>query len=405
MLEFCKRLGLETYLQEPGRFIHVAGTNGKGSVTAFVQSLLLEQGWPTGACYSPYVYSVRERVQFRDPAQSVTSNLVSEEDFARLVEEIWPIAEALEGTELDGPTEFEFKTAMGFMHWQQKGAKAVALEVGLGGRLDATNVITQPACSVITNIGLDHTQLLGSTLAEIAIEKAGIIKPGQPVVIGELPEEALHAVETIAKVNAAAVWRYGREFVLSTGLDGYQVTTPKGTYQRLNPGLKGVNQPHNMAVAIAACDVAELIQDQRKVMHGVAKASAPGRMQTVTYQGRRFLLDGAHNHDAAVALAQSCQGMGSICLLTGMLEGHIAGEFYDPLSQLADEVHFVPIQFHRARNPRDLDQESGFLFRRAVVHETVANGIKACLESAADLIVVTGSFYLVGEVGRIIGGA
>lgn len=404
MQEFCRRLGLESYLEEPDRFIHIAGTNGKGSVTAFVQSLLIEQGMTTGACYSPYVYSVRERIQYRDPSSGVAS-LIGEDDFARLVEEVWAVAGALESTEFQGPTEFEFKTAMGFLHWYQKGAQAVALEVGLGGRLDATNVVTQPACAVVTTIGLDHTQILGSTLAEIAIEKAGIIKPGQPVVVGELAEEAFHAVETIAKVNSAPVWRYGREYVLSYGLDGYQVTTPNGTYQRLNPGLKGVTQPHNMAVAIAACDAAGFIRDQRKVMHGVGKVTAPGRMQGVIYQGRQFLLDGAHNHDAAVALAQSCQGRGNICLLTGMLEGHAAGEFYDPLSQLADEAHFVPIQFHRARNPHDLDQESGFLFRKALAHSSVAEGIKACLESQADLILVTGSFYLVGEVGRMIGAA
>ena len=305
--------------------------------------------------------------------------MISEEDFARIVSEVWPVAESMEGSEFDGPTEFEFKTAMGFVHWSQQAADFVALEVGLGGRLDATNVISTPACSVITSIGLDHTQILGDTHAAIAIEKAGVIKPGCPVVVGEVPEEAWLAIETIAKVNQAPVWRYGREFVLSTGFDGYRVSTPLGSYERLNPGLRGVVQPHNMAVAIAACDVAGGIREPKKVGHGVGKAYVPGRMQTVSYRGKKFLLDGAHNSEAAVALVESLQGFPTPVLLTGMLEGHSAGELYEPLSAIIDEVHFAPIKFHRARRPEDLDQESGFLFNKSAVHENIEDALQACL--------------------------
>ena len=223
------------------------------------------------------------------------------------------------------------------------------------------------------------------------------------MVVGDVPEEAWHAIETIAKVNDAPVWKYGREFVLSTGFDGYRVSTPNGAYERLNPGIRGAPQPHNMAVAIAACDAAGFIKKPNKVGHGVGKATIPGRMQPTTYKGQKFLLDGAHNSDAALNLVAGLRDEGRIVLLTGMLEGHVPGEFYEPLATIVDEVHFSPIQFHRSRSPRDLDQESGFLFKRSYVHDSVEDAILGCLEAAPDLVLVTGSFYLVGEVGRILG--
>ena len=411
MQELVRRLEIEHW----PKFVHIAGTNGKGSVTAFAQSILQEQGWRTGAYFSPFVYSVRERIQFlakeQDAAPGRKPNskkgaLISPLDFAALVESIWPIGEELEHTEFGGPTEFEFKTAMGFRHWSNKQADFVPLEVGLGGRLDATNVI-DPACSVITSIGLDHVQILGNTHAQIAMEKAGIIKPGRPVVVGEVPAEAWHAIDTLAKVNQSPVWRFGRDFVLSTGFDGYRVSTPGGSYERLTPGITGSKQPHNMAVAIAAVEAGGGVVDVRRVSHGVAKAYAPGRMEWVEWNGLTLLLDGAHNAEAVQSLVETLEsrpeGFGKIVLLTGMLEGHNAGDFYEPLAKLIDQVHFAPIDFWRSRTPEALFSEAGWLFERASVHSSVHDALKSCAESDPDLILVTGSFYLVGEVGRILG--
>lgn len=399
MEEFCRRLGLADYIKSDGKFVHVAGTNGKGSVTAFCQSILAEQGHVTGACYSPFVYTVRERIQL---SRSGSDPLVSPEKFAQLVETAWPVAEQMDETDLGGPTEFEFKTAMAFLHWMHEGADCSVVEVGLGGRLDATNVVT-PLTSVVTSIGFDHMHILGETLGKIAIEKAGIVKPGRPVVVGDVPDEAFLAIETIAKVNQSPVWKYGRDYALTFGFDGYSVTTPSATYGRLSPGLRGSVQPHNMAVAVAACEAAGLISRPERVAHGVARTSAPGRMQSAMYKGRRFLLDGAHNGESAGALVDSLAGERKITLLTGMLEGHPPGAFYEPLSAVVEEVNFVPIQFHRAVSPFELDQACGFLFPRSRAHAQLEEGLKAALESDADVVLVSGSFYLVGEVGRLIG--
>ncbi|MBS1722121.1 MAG: bifunctional folylpolyglutamate synthase/dihydrofolate synthase [Armatimonadetes bacterium] len=407
MQEFLRRAGLENKLGSPGgpQFVHVAGTNGKGSVTAFAQSILLEQGWRTGATYSPFVYNVRERVQFGTSANRA-QQLVSPEAFAALVEQLWPVAQSMEGTELGGPTEFEFKTAMGFLCWAENKSDFVALEVGMGGRLDATNVVV-PASSAIVSIALDHTEHLGNSLGSIAIEKAGIVKEGKPVVVGDLEEEPLLAVETIAKIQQAPIFRYGKDYLLARTLDGYRVETPGGSYERLIPGLIGAAQPHNMAVAIMACEAAGAIKDPRKVALAVARTALPGRMQWAQYGGKRFLLDGAHNCDAAHTLLASLRGLpeppGRIVLLTGMLAGHSATRFYEPLATVVDEVHFVPIEFHRARKPDELDSEAGWLFKTSTAHHNLEAGLEAVLASGADVVLVTGSFYLVGDVGRAIG--
>jgi dihydrofolate synthase / folylpolyglutamate synthase len=184
MTEFAARADLVGSLGDGDspKFIHVAGTNGKGSVTAMLQSCLVDQGHRTGAFFSPYVVDPRERIQFG-------REMISKEDLAAIATKLMPIGESLSETEFGGVTEFEFKTAMGFEYWKQKECDWVALEVGLGGRLDATNIIT-PASSAIVSISYDHVSILGETLAEIAREKAGVIKPGRPVVVGEMPDEA-----------------------------------------------------------------------------------------------------------------------------------------------------------------------------------------------------------------------
>ncbi|MCW5938526.1 MAG: hypothetical protein KF884_06745 [Fimbriimonadaceae bacterium] len=395
MQEFVRRLPIEHWPD----FVHVTGTNGKGSVTAIVQSVLVEQGWTTGAYFSPYVYDLCERVQ-------LGRGLIPREDFARLVAEIIPVAETLEDEPWGGLTEFEFKTGLGFLFWSRSSCDAVALEVGLGGRLDATNIV-DPASSVIVSVGLDHTEILGDTLDKIAVEKAGIVKPGRPVVVGDLPPIAMGPVARIAAELESPLWRYGHEVVLTRGLDGWGVSTPGGSYERLVPGIAGKWQPHNMALAIAACEAAGRIKQRSKVRLGVGKASLPGRFQRVSHQGHDYLLDGAHNEDAAQALVDSLRELPEwpvkTVLLTGMLSGHAASGFYEPLATLVDEAHFVPIDFHRSRDPLELEREVGWLFERSLAHKSLEEGLEAALSAGAGLVLVTGSYYLVGEVGRKLG--
>ena len=401
MQELCRRAGLTDALGEGDgpRYLHVAGTNGKGSVTAFLQSMLGASGYRTGAFFSPFAYDIRERIQ----AQGA---LISREAFARHLEALLPHAESLAETEFGGATEFEVKTAMGFRHWRETKCDWVALEVGLGGRLDATNVV-HPAAAAVVSIGLDHTQLLGDTHALIAHEKAGVVKPGVPVVLGEMPREARETIEREAAGQSSPIWRMGQEVVLEKrGHDVWRVCTPAGTIDRLTPGLLGAMAPHNMAVALALAQVAGIGLQDDATREAIARTRLPGRFEGALWKGRPVLLDGAHNAEAAENLArtleQRCPGR-RVHLVLGMTQGHAPESFLAPLRSVVDSVHLAPFASHRSRSVEELAQAiTGW---GPQTHASVAEALDAaCAHAPADAVVlVAGSFYLVGEAGRLMG--
>jgi len=403
MEEFARRLNLQGSLGEPTgpQFIHVAGTNGKGSVTAYLQSMLIESGHSTGSFFSPYVYDPRERIQ-------LGRKLIPKKIFGLLTEWIKPYAESLSDTKFEGVTEFEFKTAMGFQFWKEVEADWVALEVGLGGRLDSTNIV-HPRCSVIVSIGMDHTHILGDTLAKIAAEKGGIIKPGIPVVLGSMPREASEVLHTIACERGSEVWEFGKEIRIEPSHPGFRVITPRNAHEGLEPGILGSMQPHNMALAVAAMSFSGAMTTLGGLQRGAKDAFAPGRMQKVFKEGRMWLLDGAHNREAASTLKASLPLLGldshSTVLISGMVQGHAPEPFYQELDNGIDEAIFAPIDFHRAVAPIQLLNEVGHLFPKASAADTLDHAIEQAISKTAseDLILVTGSFYLVGEVGRILG--
>ena len=383
MTEFSRRAGLDGNLGT-GRtkYIHIAGTNGKGSVTAYVQSLLVEAGYRTGAFFSPFVYDLRERVQYG-------RELIPEDDFARIATELRPVSESFSEADFGGVTEFEFKTAIGFQYWTEMECDYVALEVGLGGRLDSTNIV-DPACSVIVSIGLDHTAILGETHVEIAAEKAGIIKPGRPVIVGSMPLEASSVIERTCLERGSACLRIGRDFPADPGVE---------------PGIRGTMQRHNLALAIAAVEAAgvDLADDVR--VRGAKNASAPGRFEVRRVEGRTLILDGAHNFEAAEVLAETLReefpGQ-RFALITGMVQGHDPRRFYQPLQPMVTHAFAAPIDFHRALSPEKLCASVDADFRMEPA-DSVEDAIVRAKRTKFP-ILVTGSFYLVGAVGRLLRG-
>lgn len=382
-------------------FIHVTGTNGKGGVTAFLQSILDAQGWRVGTFLSPYVYDLRERVQCgREP--------ISEEDFARLCAYVLERAAPLERTEMGGITEFELKTGLGFAYWKETGCDWVALEVGLGGRLDATNVV-RSSCAVIVSIGLDHTEILGATHREIAREKAGILRRGVPAVVGSLPSEALDEVRRAAQELDAPVLVLGEDFGVEPEGDGlWSVTTPARTYRGLTPGIAGRPQPGNLALAIAAAEAAGAIRAPGAVAAGARHAFLPGRFQRFPYRERTLILDGAHNGEAAQMLAETLHDAGYTApmpAVVGMLQGHDPTRFIAPLAPLISVAHLCPIAFHRTREPNSLAEAIGGLAQRVVAHGSCEEALESAVADAepGSPVLVTGSFYLVGEIGRLVG--
>ena len=376
------------------KFIHVAGTNGKGSTTAYLQSLMVCHGHSTGAFFSPYVYSPRERIQFG-------FDLISPSDFALMATELREIAEPM-GEE--GPTEFEFKTAMGFLYWNRMNCEWVALETGLGGRLDATNIVT-PEASVLTSISLDHTSILGHTLEEIAYEKAGIIKPGTPVITGQLPAEALEVIARRAVEMESRHLVFGVDFGVSEGLywgPGYEVAG-------VELGIRGAMQDVNLATALCAFLTGTgAYLDADSIRAAAQNATAPGRFQRTSWKGTEFILDGAHNPESAANLARSLESAGiakgSLTLMTNMLNGHDMEPFYGPLREWVREVWVVPIDFVRARSVVESAEALRAHFRTVLEFRSIRSALDVIAQGGSPgPVMVTGSFYLVGEVGRAIG--
>ena len=376
------------------RYIHIAGTNGKGTTTAFVESILRHQGLRTGAFFSPYVVEYRERIQ-------AMGRMVEEDDLVALAERILPIADGMVGTPLGGASKFEVEAAMGLAYWEAQDCDWVALEVGLGGRLDATNVVEPNVC-VIASIGLDHTALLGTTLREIAREKAGIIKPGVPIVLGAMPREAQETIAEIASEKGAPLWIQGQDYTSSSRHQTFEVETPNGRYVSELPKLGGI-PPMNAELAIAACSAAGALPAVADLSQGVRTAWLPGRWDWRDVQGRRVLFDGAHNADAATLLVERL-GDRRVRLVSNMLSGHEVDGFYRTFLGRAVGVEVAPIQTPRALPAEETVARIRDLGLPARSHRSVYKAVRAALEGQ-ETVVVTGSNYLVGAALRLFGGS
>lgn len=394
MRAFVERAGLSKTLDGRG-YIHIAGTNGKGTTTAFVESILRHQGWRAGAFFSPYVVDYRERIQ-------AGGGMIAPEELAALVQRLLPVADAMDTTPFGGATKFELEVALGLAYWEERACDWVALEVGLGGRLDATNVVIPRAC-VITSIGLDHTTILGDTVEAIAAEKAGIIKPGIPVIVGELPPRAFAIIERIAAEQGAPLWKMGDHILLRKERQGWTVEMPSFRLERLRPSLGGEWTPHNMALAIAACVAAGVILEVGDpLLQGVQAAWLPGRHDLREIQGRRVIFDGAHNADAARALRNVLKGP-RIVLVTNMLAGHEVEAFYRQFQDRAVQAEVAPIASPRAMTVEEAVARLETVGIPARGHSTTLGALETALASEPDsTVVVTGSNYLVGEVLRLL---
>lgn len=317
LLRFGQKPGLERMnwmlaaLQHPERalaFVHVAGTNGKGSVCAYLAHVLREAGYTTGEFTSPYIADFRERI--RDNGE-----WISKEDLLILANELKPLVERCDKeTDFGSPTEFEVITLLAILYFARVARPAVVIwETGLGGRLDSTNVVV-PLVSVITNIGLDHTDVLGSSVAEIAREKAGIIKPGVPVVLGELQPEAYEAIELSAQNKRSTMYRLGVHFQAEAREEqlGLQTFVYKSLFRRSESTyqlqMNGVHQAANAAVALMTLDLLReyyaYLLEAEEIARGLRETHWPGRLECMV-TSPLVLLDGAHNTEGVTALVQS----------------------------------------------------------------------------------------------------
>jgi len=371
--------------------VHLAGTNGKGSSAAMLASVLTAAGLKVGLYTSPHLVSFRERFL-------VAGRMPSRQRLAQTMAQVRAVV-----VDQEPPTFFEFTTALAFEYFKEQGVDLAVIETGLGGRLDATNVLL-PKVVLISDISVEHTQHLGASLKLIAWEKAGIIKPGRPVATQALKPQAARVVEARAKELKAPLFRLGREFKARWTRTGLSYKGLSWEMKGLKMELAGRHQGPNAALALAGLEL--LAQDgldlsQEAVRRGLAEVVWPGRLHTISAKPR-LILDGAHNPGACRALVRTLERIERrrLIVVLGAMADKDLRSMVRILGRAADRLILTRAAYERSAQPRQLArlaQEMGFGFR--LVPELMA--ALAAAQAAAgpeDLIVVTGSLFIVGEV-------
>ena len=373
---------------------HIAGTNGKGSVSAMLESILRCSGQRTGLYTSPHLVRLGERVQ-------VDRKILTEEEIIAYVRELQPVAEEIGrlGGPGDRPTFFEFMTAMAFLQFARRGCTFSVIEVGLGGRLDATNIV-EPEVSVISSIGMDHCEMLGDTLEAIAGEKAGIIKPGRPVVMGRVPPEAESRIRQIAARNGAPL--HSVRAIFGEKVEAYPETNLEGDYQRWNAATATVAAgllPRSTGVT------------PETVSRGLTSVDWPGRWQRIELGGRLTILDSSHNPEGAAVLDDNLGSLERetgrpLVAVVGALGSIRARALLEVLCRHCRDIYLAVPHQSRASSFEELEALVPGAFRGRVIRATVEElfpSRSVCTAGGhGDVVVVTGSIYLLGEIlGRL----
>ncbi len=421
LAKFGIKLGLESItnllsiLDNPQKkfpVIHVAGTNGKGSVCAYLSYILTESGYKVGKYISPHLIDWNERI-------TINNQPISTEKLEQILTEI---KSKIELNKLDSPTQFEVITAAAFLYFAQENIDIAIIEVGLGGRLDSTNVFDQPLLTVITSISKDHWQILGSTLSEIALEKAGILKPFSPVIIGKLPEEAKTVIkEKITELNCPNIWVEPSIIIeenLSKNYNNFAINPPQTKVKFMLPESKNFNfyeleydlpllgefQLVNSAIAVTCC---QILQQKgwkitpKIIQEGMRKTRWLGRLQWLKYEDQTILIDGAHNEDGAKFLRQYVDKFNlPLTWIMGILSTKDDQQILKILLKPEDQLYIVPIPDYDSIEPKYL-QSLAFKICPNLKDAQIFDDLFLALKQVNNynnnqsLIVLCGSLYLI----------
>ncbi|BAU67309.1 FolC bifunctional protein [Stanieria sp. NIES-3757] len=374
--------------QQQVPIIHVAGTNGKGSVCAYLSSILTAAGYRVGRYISPHLIDWTERICLNEQP-------ISSEALISVLQEI----KAKIDPNSESPTQFEVITAAAWLYFAQSQVDVAVMEVGLGGRLDATNVCDRPLVSVITSISKEHWQRLGPTVADIASEKAGILKQDCPAVIGILPPEAQTVVQQkIKTLNCPAVWIE----------PATEIKPGWAKYQDIEYPLPLLGQVQliNSAIAIATC---QILQQQgwqitkTAIVEGMKKTQWLGRLQWTTWQNRPLLIDGAHNPAAALVLRQYVDTLNKpVIWIMGILSTKDHEDILQALLRPQDELHLVPVPDHSTAEPQELAalaQKICPQLKHCHTYSDLFIALQTVWDNTSDskpLVILCGSLYLLG---------
>jgi dihydrofolate synthase / folylpolyglutamate synthase len=401
-------------LEHPERrlkFIHVAGTNGKGSVCAYLTEILKTCGYHVGTFTSPYIEKYNERIR-------INGENISDEDLLATINKIKPAIDAVAVTELGQPSMFEISTVIAIEYFAREACPDyVVWETGLGGRLDSTNIVT-PVISVITNIGHDHMDVLGDSLEQIAAEKAGIIKSGVPVVSAVEQPEVIRVIEETAKAKKSTLYLLGREFHFETlsSQENDQRFRFQGTFRNvpeLSISMNGAHQLKNASVALMTIEVLRqyyaLIVEDEDLQKAMKEAFWPGRLELVSREPR-ILIDGAHNPEGAEVLAGALKDTFSytkLHFMMGMLGNKNHTGYFRHILPIVDTLILTEPDWHKKAQAAELAGLARTLLAeigRTDVEVIVEPDWKTALEllkrrtAQDDLAVVSGTLYLIGDV-------
>ncbi|TCP32229.1 dihydrofolate synthase/folylpolyglutamate synthase [Scopulibacillus darangshiensis] len=388
------------------RTIHVAGTNGKGSTVSFLKHIYQKAGYTIGTFTSPYLTHFNERI-------AVNGEWISDEDLIKAANIVYPLVKELEDSDMGTPTEFEVVTMLSFVYFAKiKRCDLVIYEVGLGGRLDSTNVIT-PLVSIITSIGMDHMAQLGDTIQSIASEKAGIIKSGVPVITAVEQAPALEVIRQKAKEKQAKLYEFGKEIKIDTGefsedFQAFDCHTVFHHHDNLKIGLIGAHQLRNAACALMAVDVLNMYfavwVDEADILAGLEDTVWPGRFEAVS-QTPKIVLDGAHNPEGSEALASAMNRYYKGKDVTTIFAS-LADKNNDAMTRniagISSKMVFTTFDFPRAALPDDLyslcdhtNKESNENWKEAID--------QARAQTSKDgVILITGSLYFISEARQYL---
>jgi len=376
------------------KFVHIAGTNGKGSTAAMTASILRKAGYRTGLYTSPYIYRFHERMQ-------VDGEQISDEDLCTVTEFVKPHAQAM----AESPTEFELVSCIAFEYFMRKGCDIVVLEVGMGGALDSTNVIPVPEVAVITNIGLDHTEVLGDTVEKIAETKAGIFKEGGRAVVyrGTPSVEAVYE-RICAERNMKLIKADFDSLKLhSCSLDGQVFDC--GSRKELLLPLLGDHQLHNASVVLSVVDA--LIEkgwkiSEQNIRDGMRDVTWPGRFDIVK-RDPLFIIDGGHNPQCIEALVKNIQDYlkeYKVVALTGVLADKDYGDMYKPVMPLVDQFVCITPPNPRRLMASELAKHLQAAGAKATACESIEQGVRTAIELAGKdgAVLCFGSLYTIGDI-------
>ncbi|WP_216828818.1 bifunctional folylpolyglutamate synthase/dihydrofolate synthase [Alkalihalobacterium elongatum] len=409
------QLGLENmigFLEEIGnphrklKIIHIAGTNGKGSTLNFTREMLIEAGYTVGAFTTPAVLSYEEQI-------SINKEPITKADFIEVFQQLSERRETFEEREKVMLTEFECLTAMMFYYFAEfHPVDFVLLETGMGGRLDATNV-SMPLLTVITNIGMDHMHLLGNTKEKIALEKAGIIKAGVPLITGEKEEAILDIFKQQVSQKRSKLYILQQDFSTEdvTANNEQQIFSYTSTFSKLanlELTMLGEHQVKNAALALMVIDYLKTYQalmiTEEEIRNALRKATWKGRFEKVS-DTPLIYLDGAHNNEGIAALADLLRTQFAdkkISVLFGATKEKEVEEMLTPLYNLVDEISFTSFDFPRAAVAKDSYEASSFNNKKLINNWEEEINTKLKTLDQQDLFLITGSLYFIGKVKQFL---